>query len=251
MMNPKISIIIPVYNAEKYLKECLESVKGLSYQNWECLLVNDGSNDHSPMICNEYAELDARFRVIHQKNCGVAETRNVGVANALGDYLFFLDSDDIILKDALNLFVEASERYPDAQMIKGTHELFDESGIREVVSPQKRGMMTHTNNREEVRKTWMYIPQTVWNMLIDKNFFESTGLKFDTSLKFGEDSMILYQLYDYVQSYATINVVTYRYRILSNSLTRTREIKHLLTVWLRIIQMFLYNQSINQSINQY
>lgn len=91
---PKISIIIPVFNVENYLKKCIDSVISSSFKMMEIILVNDGSNDNSPQICNQYAAKDSRVRVIHQKNRGLSVARNTGIDFAKGDYILFLDSDD-------------------------------------------------------------------------------------------------------------------------------------------------------------
>lgn len=89
-----ISIIIPVYNVEQYLPRCLDSVLNQDYRDWECILVDDGSHDQSPQICDDYQKRHARFRVIHQQNQGVSAARNAGLAIASGEYISFVDSDD-------------------------------------------------------------------------------------------------------------------------------------------------------------
>lgn len=89
-----VSVIVPVFNAEKYLKKCIESVLVQTYQNWELVLVDDGSFDLSPKICDEYVILDNRIRVYHKKNTGVSDSRNFALDNIYGDYVIFLDADD-------------------------------------------------------------------------------------------------------------------------------------------------------------
>ena len=90
----KISVIIPVYNTEKYLKECVESVLVQTYHNLEILLINDGATDSSPQICESYAKQDARIKLIYKENGGLSDTRNTGIKQCSGDYVLFLDSDD-------------------------------------------------------------------------------------------------------------------------------------------------------------
>lgn len=104
-----ISVIIPVYNVEKYLVECLESVINQTYTNLEIILVDDGSTDSSPQICDEYVGKDERITVIHQKNSGPSKTRNTGLENANGKYVYFLDSDDYIESNALELLLNKAE----------------------------------------------------------------------------------------------------------------------------------------------
>ena len=92
-----ISVIVPVYNAEKYLRECLDSIVNQTYKNIEIILVDDGSTDGSGAICDEYADKDVRIKVYHIPNGGASNARNLGIDNADGEYLMFVDSDDIIL----------------------------------------------------------------------------------------------------------------------------------------------------------
>ena len=91
---PKISIIVPVYKVEKYLNRCLDSIIAQTYTDWECILIDDGSPDNSGKICDEYAEKNSRFVVIHQENTGSAEARNIALKNANGEYIICVDSDD-------------------------------------------------------------------------------------------------------------------------------------------------------------
>lgn len=95
-MNELISVIVPVYNAEKYLKLCISSLIAQSYKNIEIILVNDGSKDNSLKICNYYSSIDSRIRVIDKKNTGVSDTRNIGIKESTGDYVMFCDSDDCV-----------------------------------------------------------------------------------------------------------------------------------------------------------
>ena len=101
-----ISVIIPVYNVEKYLKQCVDSVLKQTYRNIEIILVDDGSTDSSGHICDEYLNVDERIKVIHKKNAGLSEARNHGLDSANGDYVYFLDSDDWIQKDTLSSLMQ-------------------------------------------------------------------------------------------------------------------------------------------------
>jgi len=96
---PKVSVIIPIYNAEKYLKDCVDSVLHQSFEDFEIILVDDGSTDNSPKLCDEYCEKDARIKVLHKKNEGLSMARNDGLAVASGDFVLFLDSDDFWIKE--------------------------------------------------------------------------------------------------------------------------------------------------------
>ena len=102
MDHPKISVVIPIYNVEKYLDRCLISVVNQSYHNLEIILVEDGSLDNCPQMCDEWAEKDDRIRVIHKKNAGLGMARNTGIEYASGDYICFIDSDDYIALDTID-----------------------------------------------------------------------------------------------------------------------------------------------------
>ena len=98
-MNPEISIIVPVYNADRYLKNCISSILNQSFYNFELILINDGSKDCSGEICDNYASKDKRVKVIHKNNEGVSIARNIGIDMSKGKYIMFCDSDDVIEKD--------------------------------------------------------------------------------------------------------------------------------------------------------
>ena len=110
---PKISIVIPVYGAEKYLPRCLDSLAAQTFADWECILVDDGSPDGSGAICDRYAQADPRFVVIHQKNQGGSAARNNGVDRARGEYLAFLDNDDAYSPFLLESVLAAQQRQPE------------------------------------------------------------------------------------------------------------------------------------------
>lgn len=112
----KVSIIIPVYNVEKYLKKCVDSVINQTYKNLEIILVDDGSPDNCPAICDDYARIDNRVKVIHKQNGGQGEARNYGIETAQGEYLLFVDSDDYIAHDTVEILVNKAKKY-DVDMV--------------------------------------------------------------------------------------------------------------------------------------
>ena len=100
---PAISVIIPIYNVEKYLRRCLESVQNQTFQDWEAICVNDGSPDNSADIVREFAARDARFKLVNKENGGLSDARNAGMAVASGEYILYLDSDDFIHPQTLEI----------------------------------------------------------------------------------------------------------------------------------------------------
>ena len=121
-----ISIVIPVYNCYTYLPNCLDSIVAQKYTDWECILVDDGSTDGSLDICNQYSALDSRFQVYHKNNGGAASARKYGVEKAIGDWIYFSDSDDFIPQDALSELVYQDNGHVD--IIAGTIK-YEKSGI--------------------------------------------------------------------------------------------------------------------------
>ena len=111
MNRPIISVVIPVYNVEAYIERCVNSVRNQTVENIEIILIDDGSPDQSPVLCDRYVEKDRRVRVIHKKNGGLASARNRGITVATGKYIFFLDSDDWLEKDGLQQLYELAQKY--------------------------------------------------------------------------------------------------------------------------------------------
>lgn len=122
MEQGKISVIVPIYNVEAYLAECVDSILAQTYRNFECILVDDGSTDASGRIADDYREADSRVRVIHKKNGGLSDARNAGIDAAVGEYLAFVDSDDWVGSEMLEKQMEAMEQY-DAQIAASTMEI--------------------------------------------------------------------------------------------------------------------------------
>ena len=123
-MNPKISVIVPVYNVEKYLRRCIDSILSQTFSDFELLLIDDGSKDKSGEICDEYAAKDARVRVFHKENGGVSSARNLGLDNAKGDWITFSDSDDELLPDAFEAV--CGYMHEGIDMIKTGYQILNE-----------------------------------------------------------------------------------------------------------------------------
>lgn len=110
-MNSLVSIIVPIYKVEEYIKECLDSIISQTYKNIEVILVDDGSPDNSGYLCDEYAKKDNRIKVIHKTNGGLSSARNAGLELATGDFITFCDSDDVILPEIISRYVDIQEKY--------------------------------------------------------------------------------------------------------------------------------------------
>ncbi len=121
-----ISIIVPIYNVENYLRQCLDSIQNQTYQNFECLLINDGSPDNSAGICREYVAKDSRFKYFEKENGGLSSARNFGIERSGGAYIIFVDSDDWLENDALHLLYVAMKK-ENADISIGRYNSFDET----------------------------------------------------------------------------------------------------------------------------
>ena len=130
-MNLVVSIVVPVYNAEKTIQRCIESVLNQTYSSFELILINDGSTDSSSKQCDYYSETDRRVRAFHQENKGVSEARNTGLAQVSGQYVFFLDSDDELYPGALEKYVELIRQY-DADAVLGSLEVLFENDKKKI-----------------------------------------------------------------------------------------------------------------------
>ena len=135
MMNtPKISILVPVYNVEKYLQRCVDSVLAQDFTNWEMILVDDGSPDRCPQMCDAFTAKDTRIKVIHQENRGAHAARKAGFEHAKGEYLVFLDPDDYLLPKALSsLYAKAIESKYD--IVKGANLRVRNNGTSSIETP--------------------------------------------------------------------------------------------------------------------
>lgn len=188
---PKISVIIPVYNAEKYLRNCLDSLLKQSFQDFEVIIVNDGSTDGSACICDEYKNKDKRIIVIHQNNEGVSNARNTAIREVNGEWLFFLDADDELFQDSLeNLYNHTHN----ADMVIGECEVYNYMGIR-IFSPPKRLLFTY--NRSNALHL-LYRPKFIYqgylcNKLYKSSIVAENNIYFNKNISFGEDKLFIVQ----------------------------------------------------------
>jgi len=196
LMNSKqelVSIIIPVYNSEKYLEAALESAMAQSYHNIEILLIDDGSTDSSPAICDAFAEKDSRFKVIHQKNSGPSAARNRGVDEAKGEYLTFFDNDDLLHKDFVKtLYSLCIENNCDIALTK-SFPFLDEDTIPWGEPETKLTFMDRRQlSMQLVDMGWTGLAVTMAK-LFKKELFEK--IRFNEERIIGDDDSTIYLLY--------------------------------------------------------
>ena len=176
---PKISVIIPVYNVEKYLRECLDSVVNQTFGELEVLCINDGSTDGSPAILDEYARKDARVRVIHQENQGQAAARNRGLAEARGEFVLFLDSDDFWAPDLCEKVLKKAES-AGADLVQFQFQAFGETSFP--FEPEPMDCRTLTTPEEKIRMD--HIVPCVWAYAYRRAFLNDHALRFPEHFDF-------------------------------------------------------------------
>ena len=209
MFNPKVTIIIPVYNADKYIASCLNSVLSQSYDNWEAIIVNDCATDNSHVVIMEYVtRYPQKFRyVINNTNVGQGESRNIALSRVLGDWIFFLDADDTIESNALDVFMSiVNEKSYDIilgnnYILKGKHQL---STNNDIVS----------NFNFSRYSLGLY----AWGTLFNYNFWRRNKFKF-TNFAYAEDLILMSKVWSSTELICVVNSKLYNYRLTENSAT--------------------------------
>ena len=202
-----ISIIMPVYNSEKYVSEAIDSVCNQSYENWELLIVNDGSTDHSAEIINEYARKDSRIKVFHRKNEGVSMARNFALSRICGDYVTFIDSDDIYYKDRLKRILQVFEQYADCDIVFVRHKEFTGEIDKDEAIGSEEIVVSDDNILEKVISDSK--KHFVWNVMLKSEIAKKE--KF-APIRFAEDFCYIRDCVWHCQQMAVIDEVLYFYR---------------------------------------
>ena len=223
----KVSIIVPAYNAEKFLSKSLDSIVNQVYKNLEIIVIDDASTDNTKNIIKEYANNDDRIIPFYQtENKGVSAARNVGLKVATGDYIMFVDSDDEITKDAIRRMIDLADKY-DSDFIDGYHLLYFKKKNGKLVSftekkvPKKVLVMGSLKDNIKILDMYNYVT----GKLIKKELLD--GLEFDESLKRYEDLVLEHQLKQRIKNYVFMNKAVYFYYQREDSLVNTLGKKHL------------------------
>ncbi len=216
-MKPLVSIIVPIYNGEKYIDACVEYLLAQTYSNLEILLVDDGSKDRSGEICDTYAEKYEQIKVIHQKNGGVSTARNAGIRQAQGKYIAFVDADDYLEKDAVADNVKlAEEHQADVTMFCFWYYNVDKQ--KKIPNPLEEGFV---GNGEEffhrfliktIDKEVFHAP---WNKLIKRQLLADNQIEFDTRYCIYEDACFVAELLSKAQKIVVNKEMYYQYNVRS------------------------------------
>lgn len=223
MENQLISIVVPVYNVEEYLKQCLDSILEQTYSNWELILVNDGSTDSSGLICQEYAEKDARIRYFEKENGGLSDARNYGIEQAQGEYLTFVDSDDFLDASHLSVLYNALvnndadisiANYANYQTSTATFYLHTFGDYYEKIYTSEE-LIDDLSFLERNDLSF----STIWGSLYKKRVF--SFLRFPKGV-IGEDVALIYKMYTQVDKIVYVHKDTYIYRENDSGISKSK-----------------------------
>lgn len=189
-----VSIIVPVYNAQDSLERCLMSIIRQRYPQWELVLVDDGSQDDSLEICKRYSNMDSRIQVIHTDNCGVSSARNTGMENAQGEYIVFVDSDDMIHPDFLS------------ECLSNKEDLM----VTNYKKPSKIDSLHYKEDHPELIFQQRGV-RTVWGKVFVRKIIEDHHIRFDTNIRYGEDTIFVLQYCLHIKTIAYVFQHLYEY----------------------------------------
>lgn len=209
---PAISVLVPIYNVERYLKECLDSLLAQTFPDFETICLNDGSTDASSAIAHEYAAADARFRVVDKPNSGYGATMNAGLDAARGTYIAVLESDDFFYPDALSLLHEAAEAGR-AQAAKGNFTFYWTEGNRDelhrMIAPDMCGRIVDTRADTRI----FYQKASIWSGLYRRDFLERNGIRFlETPGASYQDTSFAFKVWACAQRAAFLEAPIVHYR---------------------------------------
>lgn len=236
-----ISIIVPVYNVSKYLEKCLDSIINQTYRNLEIILVDDGSTDDSGKICENYAQIDSRIKVIHTENQGAAEARNSGLEVAKGECIGFVDGDDWIEHDSYKNAYEMIQKY-NADIVAWGHSVVVEEKINKTVRNDGTIQVLNTAEALDFILKDERLQSFLWDKLFKREMFEGLRLKRQCSV---EDIDICYQLIMKAKNIVLYNKAQYYYFQRKNSTQNQRGYK------VDIDQFLIFLESIEKVSPQY
>lgn len=208
-MNNLVSLIIPAYQVEDWIERCLCSVRNQTYRNIEVIIVDDGSSDRTGTVCDAFSAIDGRFAVVHQSNEGVSAARNKGFALARGKYVCFIDADDYLNPDYVNMLYSAMENDCVQMAICGYTEEFEDGTVKNVL---KGGEGIHKSH--EIMEALFfhdYVGRSLWNKMLDSEVIRNAGLQFSKEFLVGEDMLFLMLYLRQIDAAAIIEKSGYHY----------------------------------------
>ena len=201
---PRISVIIPVYNAEKYLHRCIDSILAQSFTDFELLLIDDGSKDNSGTICDEYAAKDSRVRVFHKENGGVSSARNLGLDNAQGEWITFVDSDDYLIDQSGFTILARTDIESDLIVYSF---LWNNELIR-----------CPSSNRFE-KIFFSYHSIAIWSKIYKRRIIQQNHLYFNEKIHLGEDQLWFSEYLKFASTFLCSELILYKYNSMGNEIS--------------------------------
>lgn len=236
-MTEKITIVVPIYNLEKYLDKCLDSIKSQSYKDFEVLLIDDGSTDNSKEICDFYVNEDFRFKYFYQKNSGVSKARNLGLKNAQGKFITFIDGDDFLHVDHLKNMVDGMNYGQLA--ISGRNNIY-QNKVQDSFKEDKDIVLDKKQLIDEILKPGI-IYSFPWNKMYLTKIIRDNQITFDESLDYGEDLVFNMEYLLKVDGGVLKKNATYNYVYRKNSVSRMMSKK---TLQKRVTDIFAIKRTI-------
>lgn len=221
-MEPLISVIVPIYKVERYLKKCIDSIINQTYKNLEIILVDDGSPDSCPKICDEYEKKDSRIKVIHKQNGGLSDARNAGIDVAKGDYIAFVDSDDYIEQDMYEMLYTILKKY-NADISISSRYIVNEDGKRFAYTSKDSNILD-MDAKEALRRIFSFKDfdmsscDKLYNIRLFKDIRYPCG-------KLNEDYYVIPQLFHKSKKIVYIPIPLYNYLQRQGSITKGKEVK--------------------------
>lgn len=242
----KITVIIPVYNAEKYIEQCLESVINQTYNNLEILIIIDGATDNSKQLVEEYSKNDVRIKIISRENKGVLYTRIEGIEKATSNYLYFVDADDWIELNTIEVMYNAIKEYK-ASVVRCRSYYEDDKKLE--IKEQQIEYIEKDKFKEKIYMELFgtYKFSCIWNQLIEKRYLEELE-NVDYSINYGEDYILNVNLYKNINSILLIPNFFYHYRTNNESITKKQSYESILK---KIINTYKSHEEIINIIDKY
>ncbi len=244
-----VSIIVPVYNVEKYIDECIESLVNQTYKEVEIILIDDGSKDSSANIMDEWARKDSRISAYHYENGGVSVARNRGIEKAKGKYVFFVDSDDFAEIDAVETMIKEAEVNRLDLAIFNNYKAGEHERVKNEKYSKLRGIFTgkefFNNAVKEMNSFLLNIP---WNKLYRLDIIKENGIEFNKDFKLGEDFIFNLEYFKYCKKVGIFEDVTYNYRLLETGLTLSK--KPIDYMWNNAKKTLVYLEDSGKTINK-
>ena len=218
-----ISIIVPVYNTEEYLVECIQSILEQSYSDFELLLINDGSTDQSGKICDDFSKKDTRVKVYHQKNQGVSNARNNGINLAKGEWICFIDSDDYVESGYLSSFINQGHLQKNCLNQQGW-KIRRKNDVIEPGFNYPDEFIEKNEFAAKISYCKIINNNSPYSKLFNKDLLDELNLRFDTNLKIREDALFVYQYRNAVSCARLLPDSYYQYRRIDNRISLSQQI---------------------------